>query len=169
MLFLILYISSQLDTCFFCVSLSQHLRLTGKCTFTTSKPRKELWAKASQALWRWFACNFAQTTDEVETDFLLVTCSFRVLTSLLRGECVDLAHCVPPIPTQSAETDWKLIQKIEILWESSSGNVWPHIMIWMFLFPVLRCKKLRGERANRQGGEWKSYRWWGHCQPGGSL
>ena len=32
---------------------------------------------------------------------VLVTCSVEVLTSI-RGECVDLARCVPPIPTQSA-------------------------------------------------------------------
>ena len=37
---------------------------------------------------------------------VLVTCSVEVLTSI-RGECVDLARCVPPIPTQSATLNLK--------------------------------------------------------------
>ena len=44
----------------------------------------------------------------METDFLLVTCGFRVLT-LIRRECVDLAQCVPLIPTESAAANCKLL------------------------------------------------------------
>ena len=91
-----------------------------------------------------------------ETDFLLVTCDFWVLSkSFLRltsiwGECVDLAQRVPPIPTASAEANCKLINT-QMSESRFYGNVWPYVMCWIFAFKLC-CKKLVVERGNTRGG-----------------